>query len=71
MRQLGVPEDAFGGSARIALDLSQRGSEDPRFSLEANLADSSLAIAALDWVKEQGTPGTLRAEGTLGRDTHH
>lgn len=55
-----------GGAAEIRLRLSQTGSPDFAFDLEADLGPARLRVAEFDWQKPPGPAGTLVAEGSFG-----
>ncbi len=64
---LGLDDDIFTGSARVALDVTQRGSDEMRFQLTADLTKTGLKVMPLNWEKPAGSKGSLKAEGRLGR----
>lgn len=57
-----------GGKAAVKVTLSQSGSPDFNFKLEADLAPALLKVDSFNWRKAPGGAGHLNAEGTFGKD---
>lgn len=65
LRNAGLAGDLLTGKAGVTLDITQAGGGPMTFALDADLAGAGLTIAALDWSKQPGSKGRLRAKGQL------
>ena len=61
--QHGLGDLPIEGPVPVRLSLDQRGSDAPRYELDADLRRAGLELSALDWTKGPGSDGRLTARG--------